>query len=207
MSHLLPVRLWLFYMVRIWRITGGFTTSFSSGSSGCTGIFPDSTVRTITEIWANWVSIILLMLTWFLKVEAIASTLAFIFSKILSLAASFLFKDSFILPWPKTSLSRKVDFENYLSLCCYLLDNKGGIDSTLGLLVDDSHGNCWCSMHHHGPQGSYSLSLQYHHRPQKSCESLRLLWPACRFPSRYACHDYEVENAAYSNLGWSPPCQ
>jgi hypothetical protein len=49
-----------------------------------------------------------LKLNLFLRAEERVSTLVFIFSKTLSLAASFLFEDSFILAWPKPELSRRV---------------------------------------------------------------------------------------------------
>ena len=83
----------------------------STGDSGCPEIFPDSETGTAAAIWASCVSIILLKLNWFLIAEEIVSTFAFILSKNLSLAASFLFKDSFILAWPKTRSLKEGWFE------------------------------------------------------------------------------------------------
>ena len=66
---------------------------------------------TIAAIYASCVSIILLKLNWFLIAEESVSTSAFILSKILPLAASFLFKDSFILARPKTRSLKEGWFE------------------------------------------------------------------------------------------------
>jgi len=71
--------------------------TFSTGDSGCPGIFPLSTAGNETAICASWVSIILLKLNWFLRVEDKASSLTFKLSRDLSLAKSFLFIFSLIL--------------------------------------------------------------------------------------------------------------
>src|SRR6185312_8135853 len=77
--------------------------TFSTGDSGCPGIFPLSTAGNKTSICASWVLIILLKLNWFLRVEDKASSLTFKLSRNLSLAKSFLFIFSLILTWPRTS--------------------------------------------------------------------------------------------------------
>ena len=83
----------------------------STGDSGCPGIFPDSEIGTAAAICASCVSLILLKLSWFLRAEERVSTFAFMLSRILSLAASFLFKDSLILAWPNTKSLKEGWFE------------------------------------------------------------------------------------------------
>jgi len=77
--------------------------TLSTGGSGCPGIFPFSAIGKAAAICASWVSIILLKLDWFLSIEDKVSSLTFRFSRVLSLAKSFLFIFSLILTWPSTS--------------------------------------------------------------------------------------------------------
>ena len=77
--------------------------TFSTGVSGCPGIFPPSTAGNEAAIHASWVSIILLKLNWFLRVEDKVSSFTFKLSMVISLAKSFLFIFSLILAWPRTS--------------------------------------------------------------------------------------------------------
>src|SRR6185437_13034435 len=77
--------------------------TFSVGDSGCHGIFPLSTAGNEAAICASWVSIILLKLNWFLRVEEQVSSLTFKLSRDLSLAKRFLFIFSLIITWPRTS--------------------------------------------------------------------------------------------------------
>ena len=73
------------------------------GGSGYTGISPFSATGKAAAICASWVSMILLKLYWFLSVEDKVSSLTFRFSRVLSLAKSFLFIFSLILTWSSTS--------------------------------------------------------------------------------------------------------
>jgi hypothetical protein len=77
--------------------------TFSIGDSGCHGIFLLSTTGKAAANCASSVSIILLKLNWFLRVEDKVSSLTFKLSRDLSFAKSFLFIFSLILTWPRTS--------------------------------------------------------------------------------------------------------
>ena len=82
-------------MVSAWwpsrRVTpsSGHMLTFSIGASGCPGIFPFSPASKDAAICASCVSIILLKLNWFLRVDDKVSTLIFKFSRVLSLAKNF----------------------------------------------------------------------------------------------------------------------
>ena len=102
--------------------------TFSTGVSGCPEIFPLSIAGNETTICASWVSIILLKLNWFLRVEDKDSSLTFKLSRDLSLAKSFLFIFLLILTWPRTSSLKGGWFELKFELKeeLYLLPPKNG---------------------------------------------------------------------------------